>query len=330
MPKKLDERQNMVVSGNLTGGVPNTGLSWFTYLANKGFTQAQFDTSNFLVNISDSGLDNANPASPNHFAFYRGGDISSTSRVVYARLIGTPNAGSTLQGCDGHGTENSSIIMGNVPNGTVGGVNFNAAPHMDASGFHYGLGVNPFIKIGSSVIFDPDTYTDPDVVALESQAYADGSRISSNSWGNSANSYGAYGQTYDAIVRDAQTGTAGNQEYVIVFAAGNGGEGGSNTVGQPGTAKNVITAGASEGVQAFGAADQCGTADDEADSANDIVAFSSRGPTSDGRKKPDIVAPGTHVSGVVAQAAKIASGVGVQNACFDAGGVCAGPGASNF
>ena len=100
--------------------------------------------------------------------------------MVYARLVGTPNGGSTTQGCDGHGTLNSSIIMGNVPNGTVGGVNFNAVPHADASGFHYGLGVNPFVKIGSSVIFDPGTFTSPNVTNLEAQAYNDGSRISSD------------------------------------------------------------------------------------------------------------------------------------------------------
>jgi subtilase family protein/HYR domain-containing protein len=330
-PRKLDERQNMIVSGNLTGGTtPVTGLSWLTYLSGKGFTQGQFDTSNFLVNISDSGIDNANPANPNHFAFHRSGDLTLASRLVYARLIGTPNGGSTLQGCDGHGTENGSIIMGFVPSATVGGVNFNAAPHVDGSGFHFGLGVCPFVKLGSSVIFDPDTFTNPNVTNLEAQAYNDGSRISSNSWGNSSNTYGVFGQSYDALVRDAQPASstfpaAGNQEYVIVFAAGNGGSG-ANTVGQPGTAKNVITAGASENVQAFGGADGCGTGDTGADSAQDIIAFSSRGPTSDARKKPDLVAPGTHVSGVVAQASALATGTGVANACFDATGVCGGPG----
>src|SRR5262249_48910074 len=112
-PRKLDERQNMIVSGNLTGGTggttPVTGLSWFTYLTNVGITQTQFDISNFVVNISDSGIDNANPANPNHFAFHRSGDLTLASRLVYARLVGTPNGGSTLQGCDGHGTENGSI-----------------------------------------------------------------------------------------------------------------------------------------------------------------------------------------------------------------------------
>jgi hypothetical protein len=329
-PRKLDERQDMIVSGNLSGGTtPVTGLSWFTYLANQGFTQAQFDSSNFIVNISDSGIDNANPTTPNNFAFYRSGDLTSTSRLAYARLIGTPNGGSTLQGCDGHGTENGSIIMGFVPNGTVGSVDFNASPHVDGSGFHFGLGVCPFVKLGSSVIFDPNAFTNPNVTNLEAQAYNDGSRISSNSWGNSSNTYGTFGQSYDALVRDAQPASstfpvAGNQEYVIVFAAGNNGPG-ANSVGQPGTAKNIITAGASENVQAFGGADGCGVPDSGADSALDVISFSSRGPTSDGRKKPDLMAPGTHVSGVVAQAAALATGTGAANACFTAGGVCGGP-----
>jgi len=94
--------------------------------------------------------------------------------------------------------------------------------------------------------------------------------------------------------------------------------------------KNVITAGASENVHPFGAADQCGTADTGADSLNDIIGFSSRGPCDDGRIKPDLVAPGTHVSGGVFQASAVATGNGAAGACFTAGGVCAGPGVSNF
>ena len=39
------------------------------------------------------------------------------------------------------------------------------------------------------------------------------------------------------------------------------------------------------------------TTDAGADSARDIANFSSRGPTDDGRLKPDLVAPGTHVTG---------------------------------
>jgi hypothetical protein len=41
--------------------------------------------------------------------------------------------------------------------------------------------------------------------------------------------------------------------------------------------------------------------DGGADSARDIVDFSSRGPTDDGRLKPDLVAPGTHIAGAAPQ-----------------------------
>ena len=57
-------------------------------------------------------------------------------------------------------------------------------------------------------------------------------------------------QAYDALVRDAQSSVAGNQEMVIVFAAGNAGPD-AETVSSPGSAKNVITVGAAENVQAI-------------------------------------------------------------------------------
>ncbi len=331
IPVKMDERQDMIVSGNLAGNVPS-GPGYLTWLASKGFTQAQFTASGFGVDVSDSGIDNAT-TSPNHFGLYVGGDPSAASRVVYNRLEGTPNSGSTLQGCDGHGTLNSHIVSGYVPTAAP----FDAAPHMDSAGYHYGLGVAPFVKVGSSVIFDPGTFTNPNYANLQSEAYHDGMRLSTNSWGaNVSGQYNSDSQAYDALVRDAQPAgstypTAGNQEMVIVFSAGNSGPS-SGTIGSPGTAKNVITSGASENVQAFGAADQCGVTDAQADSANDVIGFSSRGPCLDGRKKPDFMAPGTHVSGGVFQATKVSpvSGTGAASACFDATGVCAGPGTSNF
>ncbi len=333
VPRKFDERQNNIVAGNISGNVP-TATNYLNYLGTQGFTQGQFTTSNFAVNVTDSGIDNAT-TNVNHFALRLGGDISAASRVIYNRLEGTPNGGSTLQGCDGHGNINAHIVAGFVPNGTLGGVNFGAAPHMDASGFRYGLGVAPFVKVGSTVIFDPNSFTFPSYPSIESKAYNDGARISTNSWGASVGgAYNSDSQAYDFLVRDAQpTGApftaAGNQEMVILFAAGNDGSG-ANTVGSPGTGKNVITAGASENVHPFGAADQCGTSDTGADSLNDIIGFSSRGPCDDGRIKPDLVAPGTHVSGGVFQASAVATGNGVAGACFNAGGVCAGPGVSNF
>jgi subtilisin-like proprotein convertase family protein len=325
-PVKFDERQNIIMTGNLVNNQPASG-DYLAYLASNGLTQGQFTASGFAINISDSGVDNGT-ASPNHFGLFVSGDTAGQSRLIYNRLEGTPNAGSTIQGCDGHGNLNAHIIAGFVPSSFV------FFPHVDSSGFRYGLGVAPFVKVGSSVIFDPNTFTFPNYNNLESKAYNDGARISSNSWG--ANIGGAYNidaQAYDALVRDAQpTGSTfpapGNQQMVIVFAAGNQGPV-SSSIGAPGTAKNVITVGAAENVQSIGGTDACNINDSGANNANEMADFSSRGPTLDGRKKPDIVAPGTHVSGGVAQIASPPSN-GQANPCYTGGGVCGGPSSSIF
>ncbi len=178
------------------------------------------------------------------------------------------------------------------------------------------------------MIFDPSSYTSPNFNDLMSRAYRDGARVSNNSWGGSGNgAYDADAQNYDALVRDAQPSgaavpVAGNQGMVIVFAAGNAGSG-ATTVGSPGTGKNIICVGAGENVQPFGGADGSGIADTGADSANDVISFSSRGPCADGRYKPDICAPGTHVSGGAPQAAN-PSATGTALACFDGSGVSGG------
>jgi hypothetical protein len=324
VPRKLDERQDQIVAGNLTLGVP-TGPGYLGWLASKGFTQAQFTASGFLVDVSDSGIDDGTN-SPNHFALYRDGVFpGGVSRVLYNRLEGTANPGSTLMGCDGHGTLNAHLVGGFD--------NLAGFPHVDSSGFHYGLGVAPFVRLGSSVIFDPDAFTFPNFPNLQSKAFNDGARISNNSWGTyNGGAYDITAQAFDALTRDAQPAgstfpVAGNQEMVMVVAAGNAGPS-IQTVASPASAKNVFTVGAAESVQSIGGADACSVADSDANSANDLTSLSSRGPTMDGRRKPDLVAPGTHVSGGLVQVAS--PGVnGQADVCFSGSGICGGL-ASNF
>ncbi|NBY65535.1 MAG: hemagglutinin, partial [Verrucomicrobia bacterium] len=310
------------MAGQLSGNVPVLGSGYLAWLASKGFTQGQFDTSGLVVDVTDSPIDNGT-VNVNHFALYMNGTISnnSPSRVVYTRLEGTANSGSVTSAQDGHGNLNAHIIAGQV--------NLSGSTHVDSSGYHFGTGICPYVKVGGSIIFDTSNFTSPNYPNLASRAFRDGVRISSNSWGaDTAGAYDVDAQSYDALVRDAQpTGSAvpvaGNQQMTFVFAAGNAGPG-TKTVGSPGTAKNVITAGAAENVQPFGGADSSGVADTGADSANDVIDFSSRGPCSDSRAKPDIVAPGTHVSGGVPQATKTMSGTGTKLAIFDGSGVSGG------
>jgi hypothetical protein len=96
--------------------------------------------------------------------------------------------------------------------------------------------------------------------------------------------------------------TAGNQELIHLFAAGNSGTSGAGTIGTPGNGKNMITVGASENYRPadedgpwFNA--KCGTSPTSADSFMDIIGFSSRGPAPGNRVKPEVIAPGTHIQG---------------------------------
>lgn len=119
-----------------------------------------------------------------------------------------------------------------------------------------------------------------------------GASVNNNSWGygsflGPATGYDSESAAVDAAVRDAIPGTGVNEQISIVFAAGNDGSAG---VSKPANAKNVITVGASQN-------DRCGAYVPSRCSGPDIdsmACFSSQGP-SQGRIKPDIVAPGTDV-----------------------------------
>jgi uncharacterized membrane protein len=107
-----------------------------------------------------------------------------------------------------------------------------------------------------------------------------GATISSNSWVSGG--YGDYNSVctvYDDMTRDANNVKAGNQPILYVFGAGNDGRGGEGTIRPPSLAKNVISVG-SVGNDKWGA------------SSNSVSAFSSQGPTTDGRIKPDVLLPG--------------------------------------
>ena len=106
-----------------------------------------------------------------------------------------------------------------------------------------------------------------------------------------------------------------HKNFLILVAAGNSGTDQPGTskgidtgsVDSPGTAKNCLTVGASENGRKNQFSDTYGQwwpndyprnpfkNDPMADSIHDIVAFSSRGPCTTGRRKPDLIAPGTFV-----------------------------------
>jgi hypothetical protein len=105
------------------------------------------------------------------------------------------------------------------------------------------------------------------------QALSVGAYISSNSYGARPQPGGVAYPTGSALLDDFLWR---NPDLLIVFAAGNAG--GSMTINHPGSAKHALTVGALGHGTSLSAA-----------------SFSSRGPTQDGRIKPDLMAPGTAI-----------------------------------
>jgi hypothetical protein len=70
-------------------------------------------------------------------------------------------------------------------------------------------------------------------------AYDAGARIHSNSWGSTDNVYTQQAFAVDEYMFD-------NQDFLVLFAAGNDGDEGSGSLGSPATAKNCVTVGAAQ------------------------------------------------------------------------------------
>ncbi len=306
LPRVLyDEVQAQLIAGNFDGtqaGPANTGyLAWLDAL---GFSQNPADYP--IVDIVDDGIgDGTTTNGAGDVTLTALGD-GTTSRLAY---VANCTAATSGEGEDGHGHININI---------AGGYDQRAGfPFRDLLGYQRGQGVNPYGRFAGTRIFAPNfslsNCGNSDTALLKSQQ-DNGAVISSNSWGSDVGgSYDSAAQAFDVAVRDADLSETGNQALITLVAAGNQG-GNAATVGSPGTAKNVITVGASESARPSDDdgswLDGCGSGADDADDAMDVVGFSSRGPAEGNRVKPDVIAPGTHVQGTASTNADY-TGLGV-------------------
>jgi hypothetical protein len=164
--------------------------------------------------------------------------------------------------------------------GTIAGDNF-----ANVIGHDAGDGMAPAAKL---VVQDGGFGTDDcadlpgigcpvvDLNPLFEQAFKQGARIHSNSWGDNENA--EVQNNYSAGSQDVDEFMFAHKDFQIFFAAGNSGPG-AGSVGSPATAKSVLSIGATRrGVN-----------------ANEMAFFSSCGPTDDNRIKPDITIPGAGI-----------------------------------
>ncbi|HEU5181331.1 MAG TPA: S8 family serine peptidase, partial [Candidatus Polarisedimenticolia bacterium] len=274
-PRPEDERAAQIIAGNYAfGGLPLTG--YYPFLASLGA-----DGTGVTVAVADTGLDTGVLATI-HEDF--------RNRTAFATAI-CPNS----RDQEGHGTNVASIVLGD-PRPPLG------TNLLDSDGFFWGAGAAPGAHLWfQKAINDGDCTTSfatqPNVLAADAFSVG-GARIGSHSFQDGLTPGNGYTSTcalWDARTRDADSGVAGNQQYLVVFSAGNSGPA-AGTLTSPHAAKNIISVAATENYRPgeCPGVSGCGGAADDIDA---LIDFSSRGPTVDNRIKPDIAAPGHVIVG---------------------------------
>jgi len=234
-----------------------------------------YNGAGVTVAVADSGLDSGDTNSM-HL------DIQGRVRALFH--YGDPGQLDDAADEHSHGTHCAGIIAGNGATG-----------EMDENFYLYGLGVAPGASLIAQRIFDGagGYAAPPSFETLTRDAKRAGADIGSNSWGDDTQGqYDISAMEFDALVRDADALTLGDQQYIIEFSAGNAGPS-YQTVGSPAVAKNVIATGAAQN-------DRFNLPIEEfaiyADGRDAMADFSSRGPCADGRIKPDLIAPGSWIA----------------------------------
>ncbi|MAT43306.1 MAG: hypothetical protein CL609_13280 [Anaerolineaceae bacterium] len=262
-----------------------------------------------IVAVADSGLDT--------------GNLATLHPDVFGRLLNGFGLGRPGDWSDpnGHGTHVAGSVLGN---GVMSGSNPAAHNYNNSyagSAPEAQLIMQSVMDSGGSLGGIPDDRGD-----LMRDAYQLGARIHTNSWGGPTG--GIYYPEYGGYITSSQQIDAAAWEMkdmVILFSAGNDGTDANangvvdlDSIGQPGTAKNCITVGATENSRpsfaiTWGAAWPSDFSvqpiywDRVASNRIGMAAFSSRGPTDDGRIKPDVVAPGT---AIISMRSSLAEGTG--------------------
>ena len=295
-------------SNNVAAGIMVTALS----MANPGLG---LSGKGEIVAVCDTGLDTGDPKSIHPDFVGRIVAIKSYPMTAdVAPFVTNPGADDGPADLDsGHGTHTSGSVLGS-------GASSQALPGIGGPirGLAYAGKLvfqaveqeckwkDPadFRKFGRYLLVGiPD-----DLKVLFNDAYRLGARIHSNSWG------GGDPGSYDDQCRALDQFVCDHKDFCVVVASGNDGtdadgDGRINpmSVSSPATAKNCITVGACENNRPNFNGDTYGEwwprdfpvppfkAAPMADNPNQVVAFSSRGPTKDDRFKPDLVAPGTFV-----------------------------------
>ena len=244
-----------------------------------------------IVGVCDSGLDTNNKATVVD-DFKAAGDIGDSSRIVDIVNCFTNKTAFGYGDTNGHGTHVAGSVLGN---GRMSG----SAPLTNTYPDDSYTGIAPEAKL----YFQATDDFEVELATIFQEAYDKDVRIHSNSWGTSRCYYSISSQDIDQFSWDYK-------DFLILFAASNDGldldqDGVIDlySLSTEATAKNSISVGASEDLHLdssiYARSYTSPIYEDEmSNNPMGLAAFSSRGPTLDGRFKPEVVAPGTDVMSV--------------------------------
>ena len=279
-----------------------------------------------IVSVADTGLDVGNRST-----------LSLDFRDTFVRAYAWGRTG-VWDDPNGHGTHVAGSAVGS-------GRNSGSVPSTHSYGGTFsGVAPEAGLIFQSLLTSDGGLQTPSDLKQLFTPAHTDGARIHTNSWGHrtGGTSQNPTWGAYDSAARYADEFMYLNPTSLLLFSAGNNGEDANSDgvidqdeIGSPGTAKNVLTVGATENNRPPGSGwggytnDVWGTGswlalypvdpirnDYTSNNARGLAAFSSRGPTDDGRTKPDVVAPGTDIISSRSHASGASTGWGAYNSDY--------------
>ncbi len=260
-----------------------------------------------IVGVVDTGLDTGDPADLH--PDFQGRIVGIVSWPVSLGFA-VENVGHDDGPADtvsGHGTHVSGSIVGTGAASIARGLPPIRGMAPDARLFFQAVQQHTEFSDGSR---GPELTGFPaDIRKLLRQAYDAGARVY-----NISIAFSSEGR-YDLVAWQIDHFVWEHPDMVIVVGAGNesqdqdrDGRVEVGTVTSPATAKNVISVGASESTrhniglnmtwgQAWPGSFPAPPLRDDlvADNVDHIAAFSGRGPTRDGRIKPDVIAPGTNI-----------------------------------
>lgn len=253
------------------------------------------------LGIADTGIDAGELTVENLLDDFEDG--AGGSRIT--QIMDVANDGRSSDVRTGHGTHVAGSAVGN---GLLSG----CAPLLNQfpDGCFAGMAPKAHLVFQALENNDNGQFLPPtDLNTLFAQAQTAGANLHSNSWGTTSS--GEY--TLDAQEVDQYSWD--HPDFLIVFAAGNSGVDRDAdglvdlwNMATPATAKNTLSIGSSEGnrpdeglINTWGLGSptqfpaQPIASDPLSDNPNGLAASSSRGPTWDGRYKPDLVTPGTNI-----------------------------------